>query len=112
MALLINIFSKMTNVGSIAGIHDCFLVTSDNVSTLLDTLKAVYMQIYMYDEYITKFDQLFMLNLEYLAKDNEYYFDKHNRTVIIRNNKKYYIPDPIHLNVNDFPDLKTSTPVI
>ena len=42
MALLINIFSKMTNVGSIAGIHDCFLVTSDNVSTLLDTLKPSY----------------------------------------------------------------------
>lgn len=112
MALLFNMFSKMTNGASIAGIHDCFLVTSDNVSTLLDTLKAVYMQIYIYDEYIANFDVLFIHNLEYLAKDNEYSFDKIKRVVTTEKGKNYYLPDPIKLDVNDYPDLSTSTPAI
>ena len=112
MALLFNMFTKMTNGGSIAGIYDCFLVTTDNALTLLDNLKAVYMQIYIYDEYIDNFDVLFVHHLEYLAKENEYSFDKQNRLVTNAKGKKYYLPKPIKLDKNDYPDWSTSTPAI
>lgn len=102
----------MTNGGSIAGIHDCFLVTSDNASTLLNTLKAVYMKIYIYDKYIVNFDKVFVNNIEHLAKDNEYHFYKQKRIVNTENGKTYHLPSPISLHVNDFPDLETSMPAI
>lgn len=112
MAFLLNIFSTISNGGSIAGIHDCFLVTAENTSTLLDTLKAVYMEIYIYDENRTKLDALFVHNIEYIAKDNEYHFDKQNRLVITQEGKKLSLPNPIHLDKKDMPDLNTSAPAI
>lgn len=69
------------------------------------------MKIYIYDQYITNFDSVFVHNLEYLAKDNEYTFDKDKR-VITTKDKKYILPDPITVNIDNYPDLDTSTPAI
>lgn len=112
MALLFKLFKRITNGASISSIHDCFLVTSDNVVNLLDCLRAVYMKIYIYDEYITEFDALFVHYLEYLAKENEYIFDKENRVLTTSTGKKYSIPKPVEVDRNNFPDLLTSTPAI
>lgn len=111
MALLFKLFNKITDGGNISGIHDCFLVTADNVENLLDSLRAVYMKIYVYDEYITEFDALFIHYIEYLSKENEYLFDKENRVLITRG-KKYFIPKPLEVDRNNFPDLQTSTPAM
>ena len=110
LALLYNLFSKMTNGASIAGIHDCFLVTADNALTLLDTLKAVYMKIYIYEEYIVQFYSLFIHQLEYLYNKKDLEFDRENRILKV-NNKVFRLPKP-DFDVRNFPDLNTSTPAI
>lgn len=50
IALLYEIFSKEDN--NIYTIHDCFAVTADKVSYLIDVLKGVYIKIYSDEAYL------------------------------------------------------------
>jgi hypothetical protein len=112
MAILYKLFYKITNGDSLAGIHDCFLVTANNASTLIDALKAVYIKIYVSDQYLIKFDNLLIHTLEYHSEQNsEFIFDKAKRLVIY-DYKEYILPKPNEVRVIDFPDFSTSTPAI
>ena len=49
--------NHQSKVFNFFGIHDCFAVTSNNVSNLIKIIKLVYIKIYTEDNYLRKFDQ-------------------------------------------------------
>jgi DNA-directed RNA polymerase len=58
LALLTNfLFDSDSNFKNFYSIHDCFAVTANNISKLIDFIKLVYINIYSDNQYIKKFDQ-------------------------------------------------------
>lgn len=56
LALLLDSYFKY-GLNNIFTVHDCFGVTANNVSSLLEILKLTYIKIYSKDTYLTKLDK-------------------------------------------------------
>lgn len=98
MALLYVAFNRQVRSEAVNfyGVHDCFAVTSPNVSTLIHTLKGVYTSIYSDIKYIKKFDENIIKFInsqfgdEFSIDDST---DPKNGRIITIANKKYKLPN-------------------
>ena len=59
LALLTENFFNYSNsdIKNLYSIHDCFAVTGNNIQTLINFIKFVYVQIYSENNYLRKFDE-------------------------------------------------------
>src|SRR3978361_325201 len=57
LTLLVKLFVEQSNHFQFYAIHDCFVVPCNKVPLLFDLLKAVYISIYLDDNYLRNFDQ-------------------------------------------------------
>lgn len=53
-------------------IHDCFAVTSKNITSLIKTIKLVYIKIYSEDSYLKKFDEGIINSIKYQFGHNAF----------------------------------------
>jgi DNA-directed RNA polymerase len=91
LALLTNFFfDSDSNMKNFYSIHDCFAVTANNVSQLINFIKLVYINIYSDNQYIKKFDQGIINNIK-LQFGNES-FDDENKKIKFNNTELKY-PD-------------------
>jgi DNA-directed RNA polymerase len=68
LALIVNIIADDKNINkkvfNFFSIHDCFAVTTNNVSDLIKIVKLVYIKIYSDENYLKKFDQGIIDNIK------------------------------------------------
>ena len=63
LMLLLNSFFNY-NLNDIYTIHDCFAVTCNNASFLIDLIKLVYIKLYSDEIYLLKLDQQILNNIK------------------------------------------------
>lgn len=86
---LVKLFFSFNNT-NFYSVHDCFAVTCNNVDMLFDLLKAVYINIYLDNSYLRKFDEGVINNIK--SHFGESVFDPKTRNIKIDNVEIQY-PD-------------------
>jgi len=82
LALLLDFYFKgARNVKNIYTIHDCFAVTANNVSNMMDLLKLTYINIYSEDTYLKKLDKGIIDNIKLVYGENS--FNDKTRTIYL-----------------------------
>ena len=70
LALLAEYYFKTVDIKNFYAIHDCFAVTANNVNTLIDYLKLVYIKIYSEDDYLRGLDKELIQHIKYYYSPN------------------------------------------
>jgi len=65
LALLAEYYFKTVDIKNFYAIHDCFAVTANNVDTLINYLKLVYIKIYSEDDYLRGLDKELIQHIKY-----------------------------------------------
>lgn len=93
LALLLDFYFQGTkDIKNIYTVHDCFAVTANNVSNLLDLLKLTYVKIYSNDTYLRKLDKGIIDNIKNVY--GEHSFNDKTRIIhLSTNNTDIPFPD-------------------
>lgn len=109
MTMLLKLYFENYSSNNIYTVHDCFAVTCNNVSNLLETIKLIYIELYSKDAYLLKLDKQILRNIKEIYGEDCY--DKETRTIYIPSvDMKLQYPDVNNVLSKDmnFDSLKDS----
>lgn len=110
MLLLYYSLKHTKNNVNFYSVHDCFGVTADNVETLIDLIKKVYINIYSDNKYIEKFDEdvIKIILIYYGGSSGLVTYDKDSRKISFKDGRDAInlpkVPLNTDMNINIIKD--------
>lgn len=110
MLLLYYSLKHTKNNVNFYSVHDCFGVTADNVETLIDLIKKVYINIYSDNKYIEKFDEdvIKIILIYYGGSSGQVTYDKDSRKISFKDGRDAInlpkVPLNTDMNINIIKD--------